>query len=218
MVSTVDSAVDICVVNFEDLLNQFGVVMNYESVVSSIGQSLNGRINFNSDIFFASIMRNFPHQFVYNGIQSCFCCVLLVSVVLNGSVLVGKIKLLVDPIVGFFQQKYWRSDARNYVAFTLRLSHWRLRIILSCVWLKVGAEWIIHIGHQSLLVSWAWTLKSWSAEKSYSNKYSKFHLLKISFFLNKKEFDLEIFILICLKFPSYFIKSFLNFAIFFNSK
>lgn len=122
LITTVNSAINMIIINFEDLLDEFNILMNNEFVISSIGESLNRRVYFNSDVLLSSIVRDFPNEFVHNGIQSGVFGVLLESVVFDGGILVGEVELLIDVIVGLFEQKDGRANAGNDVAFTLRLT------------------------------------------------------------------------------------------------
>lgn len=102
LVSAVDSAVNIFVVDFQDPLNHLWIVVDDELVVGGIGKSLNRGVYLYSDVLLASVVRNFPDQFVHYGIQSGLGGVLLESVVRYRCVLVSKVELLVDPVMGFF--------------------------------------------------------------------------------------------------------------------
>ena len=96
--------------------------MQHDSVVSGIAQSLNGTVNFNSNVFFTTIVLNLPDHFVDNVIKSGFARVLFVTEKCHLSVLVGNVELLIDVSVSLFNQKHWRSYARYHITLALCLT------------------------------------------------------------------------------------------------
>lgn len=114
------SAVELfrAVVESDHRLNHFFIVVENESRVLWVSESLDRRVHLNTDVFASSEVRNLKHHFVDDFVLSGFGSVFAEAQEFNAGVSVGEVKLLVNVSVGLFNQKYRRSYAWNDIAFS----------------------------------------------------------------------------------------------------